>query len=43
MWRAGMRNPRVRNEIPPQATMKCLSISYHISLGRIEKTVQATA
>ena len=27
----------------PQGTMKCLGISYHISLGGIEKTVQATA
>jgi hypothetical protein len=43
MWRAGMKNPMVRNEIPPQETMKCLSISYHISPGGVEKTLQATA
>jgi len=34
---------RAGNEMLPQAIMKCLGISYHISLGGIEKTVQATA
>jgi hypothetical protein len=40
----GMKNAKGGMKYPtPQGTMKCLGISYHISLGWIEKTVQATA
>jgi hypothetical protein len=37
-----MKKPRVRNELPPQKTMRSLSISYDTSLWD-QKTLQATA
>ena len=38
-----MKKAKARIEMPLREAMKCLGISYHISIGGIEKTVQATA